>query len=96
MNTTTLTPTDLDNAAQDDRYLGFGYLSGRRHILTEDPTLVARVDTEVIAHANAAGWTYEDLFTWANSKNGRWFADSMFSGTTMEQATAWGLMNLPA
>ena len=87
-----LNTTDLDTAANDDRYLGFGYLAGRSYAEAADRT---RVDAEVIAYANTTGWTYEDLFAWANSKNGRWAADSLFSGTTFAQAVAWGLMNRP-
>lgn len=91
----TLTTTDLERAARDERWLGFGYLGGRSHMLTEDAAWVARADAEVIAYANKHGWTYEDLFAWANSRNGRYTADSLFSGTPMTQVIAWDLMSRP-
>lgn len=94
-----LTTQDIEKAANDERWLGFGYLGGRRTMLTStdpeapaDAALVAVVDEQLIAYANVHGWDYEDLFAWANSKNGRWFADSMFSGSTFEKAIGWGLL----
>jgi hypothetical protein len=71
-----LTITDLDRAANDDRYLGWGYLGERSR--QDDATLVAAADQRVIDLANERGWDYEDLFAWANSKLGRWFGDGVF------------------
>ena len=87
MNTTaTLTTEDLDRMASDDRWLGFGYLGERRNaaamIDSGEATFpdtaraeLARMDADVLEEANTEGLTYDELFTWANSKDGRWFAD---------------------
>lgn len=86
--TNNLTTADLDRMANDDRWLGFGYLGERRNLLTStdpeapaNPTLVEATDQRVIDAANGWGWTYDELFAWANSKNGRWFADMIFGST---------------
>lgn len=91
-----LTTADLDKARNDERWLGFGYLQGRDIALNSTdpecparPELVAATDERIIADANAQGWTYEDLFGWANSKAGRWFADTAFGGGTYEQAARY-------
>ena len=84
MNTTTgpHTTATLDRMELDDRWLGFGYLGERRNALTStdpgapaDPERVARMDADVLEEANIEGLTYDQLFAWANSKDGRWFAD---------------------
>lgn len=84
MNTETQTHTTdtLDAMANDDRWLGFGYLGERRNAAEETPETVALVDAHVLEVANAAGLTYEELFTWANSKDGRWFGDMTFGQAT--------------
>ena len=82
-NTSTQTANRLFNRmTSDDRWLGFGYLGGRLGFLTSDdpeaparPDLVADADEAILERVKDEGWTYEDLFTWANSKDGRWFAD---------------------
>lgn len=89
--TTTLTTTDLGRMATDDRWEGFGYLGERRNQLEAaatgelptDPTrmLVEATDQRVIDFANHRGLSYEELFTWANGKKGRWFGDVMFGGS---------------
>lgn len=82
----TLTIADLDRMAEDDRWLGYGYLGERRNRrmtaieatgrrqadLIEE---VTRMDRDVVEEANVEGLTYDELFAWANSKDGRWFAD---------------------
>jgi hypothetical protein len=85
--TAPLTTADLERMTRDDRWLGFGYLGERRNLRTyaieetngrrqlELMTQATRMDRDVIEEANAEGLTYDDLFTWANSKAGRWFAD---------------------
>lgn len=90
MNATKLTTDDIHRAADDDRWAGYGYLGERRNHFAGanerglSPQLadaeITVADQIVIAHANAQGWTYEDLFAWANSKNGRYFADEIFGG----------------
>lgn len=83
---TTLTTADLDRMSEDDRWLGFGYLGERRNqrfaaieatgrAQLEAMTLVSRMDADVVEEANLEGLSYDELFAWANSKDGRWFAD---------------------
>jgi hypothetical protein len=73
-----LTITDLAKAAQDDRWLGWGYLGERGR--QDDATLVEATDQRVVDLANERGWTFEDLFAWCNSKLGRHFGDVVFGG----------------
>lgn len=77
-----LTIADLERMTRDDRWLGFGYLGERENLLHNadpeapaNPELVARMDADVLEEANTEGLSYEELFEWANSKLGRWFAD---------------------
>lgn len=87
----TATYRTFDLMADDERHLGWGYIGERRRELewTADPDVqpiavrharVAQADATITAHAEARSWSDEDLFTWANSKNGRWFADCVFGG----------------
>ena len=99
-----LTIADITKATNDERWLGFGYLGERSHKLNStdpevpaDPTLVEATDQRVIDHANAEGWTYEDLFAWANSRSGRYFGDAMFGSNErfdrrFDKAVGWGLL----
>lgn len=82
-----LTRDDLDAMTRDERWLGFGYLGGRDIALNHaaddpeaavDPLRVEAVDIRVLDAANDAGMDYDALFEWANSKDGRHFADVMF------------------
>lgn len=84
-----LTVDVLDEMANDDRWLGYGYLGARRHARDAsdpeaivDPALVVRADQMVIDAANRQHMTYERLFAWANNKTGRWYGDCMFGGGT--------------
>ena len=72
-----LTTADLDNMYRNDEWEGFGYLGERRNQVAEGRS-VEEADARVLADANVHGLTAEELFTWANSKNGRWFGDCMF------------------
>ena len=74
-----LTGADMRRASSDNRWLGFGYLGTRRH--TEAAAELTAADEAVLDHANAEGWTYEELFTWANSKAGRHFGNVVFGGS---------------
>ena len=77
MNTTAtrLTTATLDAMYADEEWLGYGYLD------------VAAADAMVLDYANANDWTERDLFAWANSKDGRWFADCVLgSGITDQHA----------
>ncbi len=77
----------------DERWLGFGYLGEREAALDSTdpespalPDMVAEADAEALSHAAANGWDYERLFDWANSKDGRLFADCMFGGSPAHAA----------
>lgn len=89
MTTTQAFTTDtFDTFAQRDEFLGFGYIGGRLSELDNSdpeaparPELVAQTDAAILTFASAWNWTTEELFTWANSKAGRYFADVVFGGT---------------
>jgi hypothetical protein len=66
----------FDQMTRDERWLGFGYLGERQHAY--DDAIVDLADTFV--YDVTADWTDEELFAWANSKDGRWFGDVMFGG----------------
>jgi hypothetical protein len=72
-----LTAQDLEAGYVNDEWLGYGYLGGRRSFYGEPGSseAIALADQAVLAAANAKGWTPQELFTWANSKLGRWYAD---------------------
>ncbi len=74
--TTTQTTSTFDRMTSDDRWLGFGYLGSRQYA---DDAEVALADAFVFDVT--ADWTDDELFTWANSKDGRWFADILFGGS---------------
>lgn len=103
----TISPADIEALYGRDDWLGFGYLGGRRAALDGSdpesparPELVAKVDQIVADHATASGWTVEELFAWANSKHGRWFADVMLNGgdvaANLDRAVGWGLLQVPS
>lgn len=78
----------FDSMTNDERWLGFGYLGGRRSALDGSdpecparPDLVADADRQILDYAVAHNWDREQLFEWANSKDGRWFADCAFGGS---------------
>jgi hypothetical protein len=96
-STQTLRPTDLDRMASDDRWLGFGYIGGRRNELDSTdheaparPDVVRAADEELIEFANRHGLTYDELFAWANSKDGRWFADCALGCDDLDMARRYG------
>jgi hypothetical protein len=100
MSTTTLTAAVFDEFSRDDRWLGFGYLGERRNRLSDidpdrpaEPDLVAAIDQRIVDHANAEGWTRDDLFHWANSRDGRWFGDVVFGGGTFDEAIRHRLLH---
>lgn len=81
-----LTVADLDRMETDDRWLGFGYLGERRNFRQAIDSgevgfpdtaaaELARMDADVLEEARIEGLSYDELFAWANSKDGRWFAD---------------------
>lgn len=72
--------TDLQDALQDDRHLGWGYALTR----SLGPAFCKKLDREVVDAANDLELTYEELFNWANSKAGRWLSDQ-FDGTETQR-----------
>lgn len=95
----------FDTMRGDRRWGGFGYLGERRNRLEStdpeappQPERVAATDAAILDVATARGWDYEQLFEWADSKNGRRFADAIY-GTdepvpeAVERAVnRWGLL----
>lgn len=77
------TSADFDRMTRNDAWLGFGYLGERRnyaegHADEVGRAVLATADNEALEVANNLGLTEEELFYWANPKNGRWFGDCMF------------------
>jgi hypothetical protein len=83
--TATLTTKDIEAGYEDERWLGWGYLGERDR--TDGPT--DRADAIVLRFAAERGWDAEDLFHWANSKDGRWFGDWAFGSFDMSDQPAW-------
>lgn len=69
-----LTVTDLHNTLLDERHLGWGYAC--TDVLSD--SIRSRLDRAIVGVANEEGLTYEELFTWSNSKEGRWLADAVY------------------
>lgn len=93
-----LTVQDLYDMENRREWLGFGYL-GTRYQAKDN--LRAAMDKKVIQHANAQGWTADELFDWANSRNGRHAADTLSDGPIKglqeryTRALGWTVMDLP-
>lgn len=84
----TFTSEIFDQMMTDDRWLGFGYLGERRsQLATGRIDSVAEADALILTRARERGLTYEQIFTWANSKNGRWFGDCYFGSHTHHHTT---------
>jgi hypothetical protein len=88
MNTTqTFAPDTFDRMTEDEGWLGWGYLGERaRH---EDAAYVQELDAQILRWVETLGWSLEDLFMWANSKDGRWFADLTFGGSRSDRDRAF-------
>lgn len=98
MNTTAaqaLTLTDLIAGYNHEDFGGHGYLGGRQNALSNLAYKVdmaaglaelAAADQFVLDTANGRGWDAERLFQWANSRDGRYFADTVFGGFGLERA----------
>lgn len=84
--TTTLTAQDIEAGYDDARWCGWGYLQGRHY---EDAAEVAKADQYVLGMAARQGWDAEDLFHWANSKDGRWFGDWFFGSGPVRVEYPW-------
>ena len=84
----TLTVADLDRAAHDDHWNGWGYLGERLRAQHESdpecrihPEVVRRADLFAIKLANTKGWGFAELLAWCDSKYGRWYADTAYGPT---------------
>lgn len=71
--TTNLTFEAIITALEDEDYNGYGF--GTIRTATADPRLMVTRYEQLIEAANNAGWTYDDLRTFVNSREGRWLAD---------------------
>lgn len=97
--------SDFERMMRDDRWLGFGYLGERRNFIATmheagvpanvSAYRLADVDELVQSEAAAKELTYDQLFAWANSKAGRWFAD-LFLGAANPVASWTDLLNQAA
>lgn len=75
---TPLTQADIEAGYENEEWLGWGYLGGRESLSESER---ADGDAQVLAYANAHGWTAARLFTWLNSRPGRHFADDVTLGS---------------
>ena len=79
----------FDQLVTDDErwpWLGFGYLGERANWADRDRDRVLYVDEAILDRADEYGWTMDDLFEWANSKQGRHFADTAFGMSDLDRA----------
>lgn len=80
------TPNDFDKMTTDPRWAGHGYLGERRSFISKMehgergdlPQILQAADAMVLNVATARGMTWEQLFKWANSKDGRHYGDCWF------------------
>lgn len=89
-----LTVADLEAGYSRDEWQGWGYLGERQQAMTTAAGRrgAARSDRAVLAEANRLGWTADQLFEWANSREGRHFADqALWEKGGVERAMGWGL-----
>ena len=91
-----LTTRDLLDGYHNPEFAGFGYYGAREIANEKNPALVAEVDQFVLDVANRRGLTANQLFEWANSRVGRWFADDMLTSAPYQyrvnRATKHGLL----
>lgn len=81
------TTATLDAFTLNEGWLGFGYIGSRNNAQAEGwRTLTA--DDLALSMANAAHLSTAAFFEWANSKNGRWFADIMLGDPNPDVAMA--------
>src|SRR5262252_10888489 len=84
---TTLTTADIEAGFDNENWLGWGYLGERSRATTRWE--VGNADQIVLRFAHALGWTADDLFAWANSKDGRYLGDWAFGGFDLANEPAW-------
>ena len=70
---TALTVDNLMDTLIDQRHLGFGFAGIRGYAFSRQ----MRAAEAVVTVANDLGWSYEDLFTWSNSRDARFFTDAI-------------------
>ncbi len=63
--------------ADRPEFEGFGYIGGRRHLSDHQR---AEADRMLALHIAYRGLDAERLFAWANSKDGRFYADAWADG----------------
>lgn len=75
----------LDEMMKNEAWLGFGFLGAwdtitdeplNRHRLYRPTWLLDLVAESIYTAAYIADWSHDDLFSWANSRAGRHFADA--------------------
>lgn len=78
----TLTIDDLEAGYDHDNWGGFGYLGTRQDGMgkAKNRAIIRALDDRLLAYANEHGWTADDLFTFTDSKRGRWLAESFLYG----------------
>lgn len=67
---TTTRRIDFDQLAQHPEYRGYGYIGERDHLTDFERSVADEAVNRLFRDARP-----EFLFEWANSKNGRWFAE---------------------
>jgi hypothetical protein len=103
---TPLTRDDLESLyeSEDPEWGGYGYLAEREYGLrtAKGREVVEYADKAIVDHANAQGWTREDLFRWADSRTGRHYGEEFFRqgldrlpSTVAARCADWNLMDLP-
>ena len=91
METTATTSSTFDDMARDDRFCGWGYIGARQNLrdaVAAGEWSADMLDTlaEADALALATGVPGDKLFAWANSKDGRRFADCYFGSSNHAHA----------
>lgn len=99
MNTTTAATSPFDRFANRADCLGYCYIGERANALyyaasgewpADTTEQVAATDAKILEIAAARGWDEERLFAWANSKAGRWFADTALGCRDLARALKEG------
>ena len=89
---TNLTVKDIEAGYANDAWLGFGYLGERRNAIAAvqsgewESANVTAADELALRIANEKHWTASRLFTWLNSKDGRWFGDMTLGSDDFDMA----------
>jgi len=78
----------FDAMTDNPEWGGYGYLGERRvgRTSAHTPEAIAAMDEATYQIAEAQGLTDAELFEWANSRDGRWWADMTITGLTVKAA----------